>query len=177
VGCGPARATVALTFTLVPLQAAGYSQVDGVDPQLKAMALAEGDRISAFETTEQQLRFFDSFDEGLQRAFLEQTLDDAERTASVMDTLATAWIAGDPDRISDILNVEMKERSPRLYDRLVTRQQCCLGGSDPRFARGKRIAFHRCRRRPPCRPGQRPISSGGSGNPGATPLRADSPCG
>lgn len=122
MGCGPARATVALTFTLVPLQAAGYSQVDGVDPQLKAMALAEGDRISAFETTEQQLRFFDSFDEGLQRAFLEQTLDDAERTASVMDTLATAWIAGDPDRISDILNVEMKERSPRLYDRLVTRR-------------------------------------------------------
>lgn len=113
---------VALTFSVVPLQAAGYSQADGVDPQLKAMALAEGDRISAFETAEQQLRFFDALDEGLQRAFLEQTLDDAGRTASVMDALTTAWQAGDPDRISDILNAEMKVRSPRLYDRLVTQR-------------------------------------------------------
>lgn len=113
---------VALTFTVVPLQAAGYSQSDGVDPQLKAMALAEGDRIGAFETAEQQLRFFDSLDDDLQRAFLEQTLDDAGRTVSVMDALAAAWVAGDPDRISEILNAEMKVRSPRLYDRLLTRR-------------------------------------------------------
>lgn len=113
---------VALTFSLVPLQAAGYAQDKGVDPQLKAIAVGEGDRIGALETTEQQLRFFDSLEPDLQLAFLEQTLDDAERIVPIMDELATAWAAGQPDRIAEILNAEMKVRSPRLYDRLLTQR-------------------------------------------------------
>lgn len=112
----------ALVLTVAPLQAAGYDQNAAVDKLIKAQAVKEGDAVKAFETVEQQVRFFAELPEADQIAFLEQALDDADRGADLLDRLAAAWAAGDVETLGELMNTEMKEASPALYDRLLTQR-------------------------------------------------------
>lgn len=132
---------VGLTFSVLPLQKAGFDPNAGVDRLLKAQAVAEGDTIKAFETTEQQLRFFDSLPEAEQIAFLEQALDDAGEGVATLQKLVDAWSAGDPDAIGHIMNDEMKTRSPALYDMLLTRRNQDWAGQIEKIMAGSGTHF------------------------------------
>ena len=112
----------ALTMTMLPLQKAGWTADAGVDKLLRAQAEKEGDQLKAFETAEQQMRFFADLPEARQIEFLEQSLDNAEEGLAQMDTLAKAYAAGDPDTIGRIMSSEMKAEAPELYDLLLTRR-------------------------------------------------------
>jgi hypothetical protein len=111
-----------LMLTLLPLQAAGYDADAGVETVLKATAKAEGDRLKAFETLDEQLGFFDGMPVEAQAAFLESVLDDADEGVAMLDKLAGAWARGDVDALGREMNDEMKAQSPALYDLLLTQR-------------------------------------------------------
>ena len=112
----------AVMFTVLPLQKAGYDQSAGIDGFLKAQAEKEGDKISGFETAEEQIRFFAELPESEQIAFLEQTLGDAEKGTPQLERLARAWIDGDTETIGNILVHEFKKEAPALYEKFLVRR-------------------------------------------------------
>jgi uncharacterized protein YbaP (TraB family) len=120
--------TAGLIFAVLPLQKAGYDPNAGVDRILKTQAEKEGDKIFGFETAEEQVRFLADLPETDQIAFLEESLDDAEKGLALLDKLATAWLAGDTETIGHILVDELKTKSPALYDKLVVQRNVRWAG-------------------------------------------------
>lgn len=130
-----------LTLAVLPFQKAGWSAEAGVDKLLRAQAEKEGDRLRAFETAEQQMRFFADLPEARQIEFLEQTLDDADEGLAQMDKLARAYAAGDPETIGAIMSAEMKAEAPELYDLLVTRRNVAWAKTIDEMLDGKGTHF------------------------------------
>ena len=113
---------VGLTFTVLPLQKAGYDPKAGVDWILKEQAEKKGEKIVGFETLEEQVRFLAELSESDQIAFLDDTLDDVAKGIALFDKLATAWMNGDSTTIGDLLVKEMKEKAPSVYQKLVVQR-------------------------------------------------------
>lgn len=130
-----------LTFTLMPLQKAGFDPKLGVETILKASATEQDDKLMQFETLEQQLGFFANLSEAEQVQFLMQAVDQAAEGAAKLEKLAIAWQKGDVVAIDADLSGEMKAQSPELYDLLLTKRnkdwagkiQTILAGSGTQF--------------------------------------------
>jgi uncharacterized protein YbaP (TraB family) len=131
----------AVTLSLLPLQKAGWDPNAGVDKLLRAQAVKEGDALKAFETAEQQMRFFADLPEPLQISYLEQVLDDTAQGTALMDRLAAAYLAGDPDTIGRIMTVEMKTEAPELYAALLTRRNVAWAAQIQKMLAGKGTHF------------------------------------
>lgn len=116
------------TFTLMPLQKAGFDPKLGVETVLKAAATEQGDKLSAFETLEEQLGFFANLGEAEQVAFLMQAVDEAAEGAAKLEKLAIAWQKGDVAAIEADLNGEMKVEARALYDLLLTSRNKAWAG-------------------------------------------------
>lgn len=111
--------TAGLTFTMLPLTKAGYDPKSGVDVKLKAEAAAEGKDLKAFETMEQQIRFFADLPQDTEVQFLLATLDDVEKGPGALDQLVDAWAAGDVDKIGALMISDMQAKYPALYKLLL----------------------------------------------------------
>lgn len=130
-----------LTFSLMPLQKAGFDPKLGVETILKAAASKDGDKLMQFETLDQQLGFFASLSEAKQVEFLMQAVDEAQDGPGKLEKLAVAWQKGDVASMEAELNAEMKVKSPELYDVLLTKRnqdwagkiQTILSGSGTQF--------------------------------------------
>lgn len=109
----------ALTVSLTPLLKAGYDPESGVEKLLTAQAKAAGKPISAFETAEQQIRFFADMTPSQEVSFLEATLDDVDEGPGKVDALVAAWAAGDQKEIEKQMVDEMKGEYPELYKLLL----------------------------------------------------------
>lgn len=131
----------AVTLSLLPLQKAGWDANAGVDKLLRAQAVKEGDALMAFETAEQQMRFFADLPEPLQVNYLDQVLDDTAQGVALMDRLAAAYLAGDPDTIGRIMTVEMKTEAPELYAALLTRRNVAWAAQVQKMLAGKGTHF------------------------------------
>lgn len=131
----------ALTFSLAPLQASGWDPNAGVDKLLQAQAVKEGDKLRAFETAEQQMRFFADLPEALQIQYLDQSLDDAEGGVEMMNRIAAAYAAGDTDTIGEIMSAELQKDSPELYRVLLTRRNEAWAEQIQRILAGRGTHF------------------------------------
>jgi uncharacterized protein YbaP (TraB family) len=105
----------ALTFSLVPLVKAGYDPKSGVDIILKDEAAAAGKPLEAFETAEQQVRFFADLPQDQEVEYLLSTLDEVSKGTTQLDALVDAWAAGDVQTIETLMNGDIKDRYPKLY--------------------------------------------------------------
>jgi uncharacterized protein YbaP (TraB family) len=112
----------AMTFSILPLLNAGYDPNAGVDHILKAQAEKEGDKIYGFETAEKQIRLLADLPEAEQVAFLDATLDDAEKGMAQLEKLAKAWMDGDVETIGNLLVNEFKKEAPAVYEKLVVQR-------------------------------------------------------
>ena len=112
----------ALTFSILPWMKAGYDPNSGIDHVLKEQAEKEGDKINGFETAEEQIRFLADLPESEQVDFLEQTLDEVEKGESEVEKLARSWADGDSEMIGNLLVNEMKQKAPKLYEKLVVQR-------------------------------------------------------
>jgi uncharacterized protein len=110
---------VALMFTALPLQKAGYDPNAGVDQILFKEAEKKGEKIIGFETMEDQFRFLAELPQSDQIAFLDDTLDDVAKGIAVFEKLATAWVTGDNTTIGDLLVTELKAKAPTVYEKLI----------------------------------------------------------
>jgi hypothetical protein len=97
---------LAVTVAQVLFQRAGLNPELGVERILTADFAARGKPMSALETVEEQLGFFDSLPEESQRAFLEGVLETPEEVRREFDAMLRAWRSGDTDAIARTFNDE-----------------------------------------------------------------------
>ncbi len=104
-----------LTLSVAPLIQAGYDPQMGVDTLLRRAAVERGLTIRAFETPEQQFRFFADMPEEQQLAFLRSALEDFEEGPAMIDGLAADWAEGDVPGLERTMIQEMRTETPELY--------------------------------------------------------------
>lgn len=109
----------ALTVFPAPLLRAGYDPESGVEKLLTAQAKATGKPISAFETLEQQVRFFADMTPAQEIELLESTLDEIDGGAAEVDALVAAWTSGDQAELKRQVVDEMRGDYPDLYQLLL----------------------------------------------------------
>lgn len=110
---------VAFTVTALDLQRAGYSPESGIDRHFFDRTKDAGKSIVGLESPAEQMRYFDEMSVDLQAAFLHYSLQDAERTMEQFDEIVAAWEVGDADRLADLVQGELGERFPRLYETII----------------------------------------------------------
>jgi len=109
----------ALTVSLTPLIKAGYDPESGVEKLLSAQAKAAGKPISAFETMEQQVKFFADMTPAQETQLLESTLDEVDDGPAKIDALVNAWASGDQAELKRQMVDEMQGDYPELYKLLL----------------------------------------------------------
>lgn len=108
-----------LSLAAAPLRRAGYDPASGIDPVLRADALAAGMTIAGLETLDQQVRLLAGFPEEGQLAYLLRSLDDFDDGAAQLERLVEAWLAGDVVAIEQIGLRPMREVGERVYQALL----------------------------------------------------------
>lgn len=146
MGADPARLDsfrpwlAGLTLSVAPMLKSGFDPGSGVEEQLKALAKAGGKPIHAFETQEQQIRFFADLPAPVELAFLLSTLDDAQESGAMLDGMIAAWSAGDVDTLGALMNSELAAKYPDLYDALLVRRNRAWAGQIQTLLGGKGVA-------------------------------------
>lgn len=130
-----------ITLSVVPMLKAGFDPQKGVDSTLKADADGKQKTLRAFETTEQQMMFFDHMPLKVQVSFLMSGVDEADEGPAALDSMVSAWSAGDIGALEDQLVEPMREEYPALYQvLLVDRNKAWAEVLEERLA-GKGISF------------------------------------
>lgn len=127
---------VGLTFTMLPLQKAGFDPKLGVEAILKDAAQKEGDKLNQLETLDKQLGFFAGLSEAQQVEFLMQSVEDASEGAALLEKLAVAWQKGDVATIESAMIAEMKAEAPQLCDLLLTKRNADWAGQIETILKG-----------------------------------------
>ncbi|HEX9932044.1 MAG TPA: TraB/GumN family protein [Allosphingosinicella sp.] len=112
---------VAVTVAQVLFQRAGLNPELGVERSLTRTFSGAGKAMSALETIEEQLGFFDSLPEESQRAFLVGALEGPEEVRRELDRMLAAWRSGDVRAISRTFNDD-ETLSPELRETLLVRR-------------------------------------------------------
>jgi uncharacterized protein YbaP (TraB family) len=147
VGAAPAQIEplrpwmAALTLDLLPLLKAGYDPNSGVDNILKAQAKARGEPLEAFESIEQQIRFFADLPEKEEVDYLLSTLDDADKGAGLIEQLIDAWAAGDLAKLEALLNSDMRDKYPALYQKLLVNRNKAFAAKIETLLKGEGVSF------------------------------------
>lgn len=131
----------AVQLSLIPVVKAGYDPKSGVEPILAAEAKAAGKPEGAFETPEQQIRFFADLPVKTEVEFLSSTLDEADEGVDKIDKMVAAWAAGDTAALETEFVSEMKGQYPELYDLLITRRNQNWAGQLKTKLAGKGVSF------------------------------------
>ncbi|MGH8190273.1 MAG: TraB/GumN family protein [Rhodanobacteraceae bacterium] len=105
----------ALTISVAPIVKAGYDPKSGADKQLEREFKSNGKPVGAFETAEQQIRFFADLPPALQLDLLHNALDDYAKGPAEIKKLIDAWQAGDVAVIANTVNGGMRQHYPELY--------------------------------------------------------------
>ncbi|MBI1407539.1 MAG: TraB/GumN family protein [Caulobacter sp.] len=130
-----------ITLSVVPMLKAGFDPAQGVDSTLKGDAGDAAKSLRAFETTEQQLLFFDHMPMKVQVAFLMSGVDEVDEGPAALDAMVGAWSAGDVKGLEDQLVTPMREEYPELYQvLLVERNTAWAKVLEERLA-GKGVSF------------------------------------
>lgn len=108
-----------MLLSVLPLVRSGYDPNMGVEATLRRAAQAGGKRVSALETAEMQIGFFDALPPPAQLRFLTTAAAGALLGTAPLDELVTLWAAGDADGLGDGLNRQMADY-PDLQAPLLT---------------------------------------------------------
>lgn len=111
-----------VTLSMLPMLKAGYDPQAGVDRTVDRLGEAAGKRMRWFETNEQQIQFLSGFDEPLQIAMLEDTLDEVAEGIGLLQQMEAAWERGDDAALAREMVAELKRDYPQLYDVILTRR-------------------------------------------------------
>lgn len=112
----------AVSLTMLPVIKAGYDPRSGVEQVLAKEVKAAGKPSNAFETAEQQMRFFADLPAKTEADFLSATLDDVDEGVGKIDKMVAAWAAGDMPALEAEFVSEMKRDYPELYELLIVKR-------------------------------------------------------
>ncbi|WP_339744456.1 TraB/GumN family protein [uncultured Maricaulis sp.] len=111
-----------IVLAVAQMQALGLDPEAGVEKALLASIAGTGTEVGYFETAEQQVRVLaDQPDEVQVRGFAEG-LREMERTPDMLDEMVRAWAAGDVETIDRIVNDEMREQTPEVYEAVIVQR-------------------------------------------------------
>jgi len=130
-----------LTLSVLPVLKAGYDPKSGVDVALKGLATEQGKTVQAFETMEQQVRFFADLPRPLEIEYLLSTVDDVSKGTAELDSMVDAWEAGDTKRLEDILNGDLKDHYPDLYRILLAQRNQAFAETIETLLKGEGVVF------------------------------------
>lgn len=105
----------ALQVSVAAIVKAGYDPTSGVDPKIKAAAVAAGKPVKGLETMEQQFGFFANLPTETQVDFLRQSLDTYEDAHVQLDEMVAAWTRGDVETIDRVIVEDMKQDWGDVY--------------------------------------------------------------
>ncbi len=128
-------------MTVLQMQASGYEAGSGAEAALSADAEAAGKSRAYFETVEEQLRFLSDSPIEVQVADFEVSVEQMVEEPQLLTELVQAWAVGDMDHIDRLINDDMRETSPELYERIIIQRNRnwipqiveALEGSDDAF--------------------------------------------
>ncbi|WP_242122677.1 TraB/GumN family protein [Sphingobium sp. Sx8-8] len=102
-----------MALSVQPLGKLGYKSELGAEKTLTAAARAEGKKIGALETVEQQLGYFAGLPMEQQVKFLNATVDGLPDMESEFAKLVAHWQGGEPEKLAAEMN-ESLEATPEL---------------------------------------------------------------
>ncbi len=105
---------LAITLLGVELQRHGVDQ-GGVDLYYHEKALADGKRIAALETMEEQVDFILGMGKGNEDRFLKYALADLENLDEIFDHLIAAWRKGNENTLVALIQDETRKEFPEIY--------------------------------------------------------------
>jgi uncharacterized protein YbaP (TraB family) len=118
----------ALTMVAIKLRRMGLDPKFGVDRHLAERAQSTGKPTGGLETVEFQLGIFDRLSKREQELMLRETVSELERLDRDIDAIVNAWLKGEGDQLSSLLNAGMQEY-PELYEKiLIERNRRWVGG-------------------------------------------------
>jgi uncharacterized protein YbaP (TraB family) len=112
---------LAITALDLGMRKIGFQSERGVEQYVVGRARASGKEIVGLETIEFQMGLFDALPREQQQALLEQTLDELDEGAVVLDKMVASWRAGELESLSAELFEEFTDY-PGLYEKLVTKR-------------------------------------------------------
>jgi uncharacterized protein YbaP (TraB family) len=130
-----------LQIVLTGLMRAGFDPNAGVDKLLLAAARQAGKPVRAFETPEQQIRFFADLPPEIELDLLRQSLRDFEGGAALFDAIATGWAAGDVAAMERALVGDMRAGAPRLYQVIIVERNTDWANQIETRLKGKGSSF------------------------------------
>jgi uncharacterized protein YbaP (TraB family) len=130
-----------LMISVLPVVKAGYDPKSGVDNVLKADAAAMGKPLLAFETLEQQVRFFADLPQKQEVDYLMSTLDDAAKGAAELDELVDSWASGDTKRLEELMNGDLTSKYPTLYKILLVDRNKAFAAQVETLLKGEGTIF------------------------------------
>jgi len=110
---------VSITIPARRMKQAGYDPNQGIDQHFFDKAKDAGKSVAAFETTEEQMRFFDNLSAKKQEAFLRHSLEEANRTVENIDEMVRYWKNGNAAGLENMMINQMRADVPELYKTLI----------------------------------------------------------
>ncbi len=108
-----------LTLSVQFIVKQGFEPGAGLDTVLLSESRALGKELVFFETLEEQLAFFTGLSPEVEMELLEITLRDWDNQTASFRALFEAWRTGDDDAIDTLMNAEMRDLAPEVYERLI----------------------------------------------------------
>lgn len=130
-----------LQLTMGSLARAGYGADSGVDRALKAKAATMGKRVRAFETPEQQLRFFADLPPAVELALLRQSLEEFDTAPTTFEPLSQGWLEGDLGVLRRYLIDDWARGEPALYRVLIVERNVAWADQIETLLRGSGTSF------------------------------------
>lgn len=107
---------VALNINLQELAGLGMRADLGLDRHLMERARAAGKTGLGLEGAHEQIALFAALDAGIQRQMLTEALEEADQGGAQMQQLYAAWRAGDDVLLWRKTGLDMRQRTPLLYE-------------------------------------------------------------
>lgn len=111
-----------IILSVAQMQALGLDPEAGAETSLLAAVAGSGIEIGYFETTEQQIRAIADLPDEVQIRGFAEGLREMERTPAMLDEMVRAWASGDVETIDRIVNEDMREQTPEMYEALIVRR-------------------------------------------------------
>lgn len=111
-----------IILSVSQMQTLGLDPEAGAETSLLAAVAGSGIEIGYFETTEQQIRAIADLPDEVQIRGFAEGLREMERTPAMLDEMVRAWASGDVETIDRIVNEDMREQTPEMYEALIVRR-------------------------------------------------------
>lgn len=128
-------------ITVLPLAKAGYDPKSGAEHVVTEEMKNANKPVLGFETAEEQVRYLADTPPDLELAFFKSSLDEAEKAVPMVDDMVSSWMAGDESKLEDILNTDIKDGYPDLYQRLIVDRNRRFADQIAKLAEGEGTVF------------------------------------